>query len=251
MIEARDISVAFGGLQALDTVSLAASPGEILGIIGPNGSGKSTLLDVLCGARAPDAGAVRFNGHALPLGRLDRVAQAGISRTFQVPRLAQRLTVIQNMLVAQPANPGDSMFAALFQPATVRRHEQAAVARAADLLDRLGLTHMANEPAGVLSGGQQKLLSLGVALMAEPKAVLLDEPAAGVNMALIESLIRFAGDLRAEGRIVVVVEHNMDVIARICDRVAVLDGGQVIMTGSPDSLHQDESVRRAYLGSMQ
>lgn len=251
MIEAQDISVAFGGLKALNAVSLAASPGEILGIIGPNGSGKSTLLDVLCGARAPDAGAVQFNGQALPLGRLDRVAQVGISRTFQVPRLAQRLTVIQNLLVAQPANPGDSMLAALFQPATVRRYEQAAVARAADLLDRLGLTHMANEPAGVLSGGQQKLLSLGVALMAEPKAVLLDEPAAGVNMALIESLIRFAADLRAEGRIVVVVEHNMDVIARICDRVTVLDGGQVIMTGAPDSLHQDEGVRRAYLGGMQ
>ena len=248
MIAASDICVTFGGLKALDRVSLEARAGEILGVIGPNGSGKSTLLDVLCGARQPDTGTLRFRDHPLPLGKLERIARSGISRTFQVPRLAQRLTVVQNLLAAQPDHPGEELHNLVFRPGLVRRAEQEALDRATALLERIGLIHMANEPAGSLSGGQQKLLSLGVAVMAEPDAVLLDEPAAGVNVVLIESLIRFASELRDEGRIVVVVEHNMDVIARICDRVAVLDGGQVIMTGTPDDLHADEQVRRAYLG---
>jgi ABC-type branched-subunit amino acid transport system ATPase component len=248
VIEAEGISVAFGGVLALDGVTLDARPGEILGIVGPNGSGKSTLLDVLCGARMPDAGAVRFHGRALPLGRLDAVARAGVGRTFQIPRLAQRLTVIQNLLAAQRAHPGERPLNLLFRPGLVRRTERAAVARGAALLSRLGLARMADAPAGSLSGGQQKLLGLGVAVMSDPQAVLLDEPAAGVNAALIESLVRFAGELRAEGRVVVLVEHNMDVIARICDRVIVLDGGRTIMTGTPDALAADAEVRRAYLG---
>lgn len=248
MIAASDICVTFGGLKALDRVSLEARAGEILGVIGPNGSGKSTLLDVLCGARQPDTGSLRFRDHPLPLGKLERIARSGISRTFQVPRLAQRLTVVQNLLAAQPDHPGEKLHNLVFRPGLVRQAEKEALDRATALLERIGLIHMANEPAGSLSGGQQKLLSLGVAVMAEPDAVLLDEPAAGVNVVLIESLIRFASELRDEGRIVVVVEHNMDVIARICDRVAVLDGGQVIMTGTPDDLHADEQVRRAYLG---
>jgi ABC-type branched-subunit amino acid transport system ATPase component len=248
VIEAEGISVAFGGVRALDGVTLHARPGEILGIVGPNGSGKSTLLDVLCGARMPDAGAVRFHGHALPLGRLDAVARAGVGRTFQIPRLAQRLTVIPNLLAAQPAHPGERLLKLLFRPGMVRRTERAAVARAVALLSRLGLARMADAPAGSLSGGQQKLLGLGVAVMSDPRAVLLDEPAAGVNAALIESLVRFADELKAEGRVVVLVEHNMDVIARICDRVIVLDGGRTIMTGTPNALRADAEVRRAYLG---
>lgn len=249
MIEARDIHVAFGGLKALDGVALDARAGEILGVVGPNGSGKSTLMDVLCGARRPDQGALSFGGEPMPLGRMDKLARAGIARTFQIPRLAQRLTVIQNMLAAEPNHPGEKLHNLLFRPIRVRRAERAACDRAADLLDRLGLVHMANEPAGSLSGGQQKLLSLGVALMADPQALLLDEPAAGVNPVLIESLISFTDALRGEGRIVVMVEHNMDVIGRICDRVLVLDGGRVIMTGPPEAMRHHGEVRRAYLGS--
>lgn len=247
-LQAEGICVAFGGLKALDDVSLAAHGGEILGIVGPNGSGKSTLLDVLCGARRPDAGGVRFRGSPLPLGRLEAVARAGIGRTFQIPRLAQRLTVVQNLLAAEPGHPGEKLRNLIFRPGLVRRAEERAVVRAAAMLGRLGLTHMADAPAGSLSGGQQKLLGLGVAVMAEPAAVLLDEPAAGVNPALIESLCRFADELKAEGRVVVLVEHNMDVIARICDRVVVLDGGRTIMAGTPDALAADAEVRRAYLG---
>lgn len=248
MLTATDVSVRFGGLKALDRVSIEAPPGMVTGLIGPNGSGKSTLLNVIGGVYIPNEGAVTLNGAPLPLGRPDKVAQKGVGRTFQIPKLAQRLTVFQNMLAGEPDHSGERISNLLFQPAKVARQERAAAERATSILKRLGMVHKANDLAGSLSGGQRKLLTMGMLLMADPAVMLLDEPAAGVNPVLIEQQVAFLKTLRDEGRIVILIEHNMDMIANVCDRVYVLDAGSVIASGTPAEIRSNETVIRSYLG---
>jgi ABC-type branched-subunit amino acid transport system ATPase component len=250
MLSIRDVQVSFGGYKALRGVSADAAPGRILGLVGPNGSGKSTLLNVVAGVILPDGGGVTLAGRALPLGQPERVAMAGIARTFQVPRLARRLTVAQNMIVGDRHHPGESLVALVFSPAAVRRHERAVTANAFAILRRLGLDHLADRPAGTLSGGQQKLLSMGVALMADPAVILLDEPAAGVNPVMIRQQVQFLQSLRDEGRIVVLIEHNMEMVADLCDEVVVLDAGEVIARGTPAEIRRDREVMRSYLGEV-
>ncbi len=248
MLEASNVSLSFGGLRALGNVSFAASAGEVTGLIGPNGSGKSTLLNVIAGIYVPDRGTVTLNGRSLPLGRPDRVAKRGIGRTFQVPRLAQRLTVFQNILAGERDHAGEDLFRLLLQPGKVARQEARAHERAVAILERLGLYHKANDPAGSLSGGQQKLLTMGMLLMSDPAVLLLDEPAAGVNPVLIDQQVEFLLSLRDEGRGIILIEHNMDMIARLCDRVYVLDAGEVIAVGTPGEIRSNETVIRSYLG---
>jgi ABC-type branched-subunit amino acid transport system ATPase component len=250
MLEVAEISLSFGGFQALRAVSLAAERGAITGLIGPNGSGKSTLLNVVSGVLVPDAGEVRLNGRRLRLGRPDAVAAQGIGRTFQVPRLARRLTVFQNLMVGPRHQPGERLTDLFLRPGRVADAERAAQERAWILLERLGLQHKANDGAGRLSGGQQKLLSMGMLLMADPDVLLLDEPAAGVNPVLIEQLIGLLKSLRAEGRTILLVEHNMDMVASVCDRVHVLDGGEVLAQGAPDEIRRNPQVVRSYLGEL-
>jgi ABC-type branched-subunit amino acid transport system ATPase component len=248
MLTAADVTVAFGGFQALKGVALEAAPGSIVGLVGPNGSGKSTLLNVVAGTQLPDRGEVRLDGRVLPLGRPDRVAALGIGRTFQVPRLARRLTVLQNLLVGSRDQPGEDLAQLLLRPGRVRRQERANLAAARAILARLGLEPKANDPAGLLSGGQQKLLSMGMLLMADPAVLLLDEPAAGVNPVLIEQQVAFLRGLRDEGRTIVLIEHNMEMVADLCDRVYVLDAGEVIAEGTPAAIRSDARVMRSYLG---
>jgi ABC-type branched-subunit amino acid transport system ATPase component len=248
MLTAADIAVAFGGFQALKGVAIAASPGSIVGLVGPNGSGKSTLLNVIAGIQLPDRGEVRLDGRRLPLGRPDRVAALGIGRTFQVPRLARRLTVLQNLLVGSRDQPGEGLAQLLLRPGRVRARERAIEDAAIAILHRLGLAPKANDPAGLLSGGQQKLLSMGMLLMADPSVLLLDEPAAGVNPVLIEQQVAFLRGLRAEGRTIVLIEHNMEMVADLCDHVYVLDAGEVIAEGTPAAIRSDARVMRSYLG---
>ncbi len=248
MLTATDVSVFFGGLKALDRVSIEAAPGMVTGLIGPNGSGKSTLLNVIGGVYVPNHGEVTLNGAPLPLGRPDRVAKRGIGRTFQIPRLAQRMTVFQNMLAGEPDHCGERLSSLFLQPGKVARQEKAATERAISILKRLGMLHKANDLSGSLSGGQRKLLTMGMLLMADPAVMLLDEPAAGVNPVLIEQQIAFLRTLRDEGRIVILIEHNMDMIANVCDRVFVLDAGSVIASGTPAEVRANETVIRSYLG---
>ncbi len=248
MLTATDVSVLFGGLKALDRVSIEAAPGMVTGLIGPNGSGKSTLLNVIGGVYIPNEGQVSLNGAPLPLGRPDKVAKRGIGRTFQIPKLAQRMTVFQNMLAGEPDHCGERLSSLFLQPGKVTRQEKAATERAISILKRLGMLHKANDLAGSLSGGQRKLLTMGMLLMADPAVMLLDEPAAGVNPVLIEQQIAFLKTLRDEGRIVILIEHNMDMIANVCDRVFVLDAGTVIATGTPAEIRSNETVIRSYLG---
>jgi ABC-type branched-subunit amino acid transport system ATPase component len=248
MLTVVEVSLAFGGFQALRGVSLEVGTSEIVGLVGPNGSGKSTLLNVIAGVYAPDSGNVELDGRPLPLGRIEGVAARGLGRTFQVPRLAQRLTVFDNMMVGANRQPGERLFDLFLRPGAVAAAEAANAAKATAILKRLDLLHKANGIAGALSGGQQKLLTMGVLLMAEPKALLLDEPAAGVNPVLIDQQVGFLKSLRDEGRSILIVEHNMEMISSVCDRVYVLDAGSMIATGTPAEIRANDDVVRSYLG---
>ncbi|MDQ0470771.1 ABC transporter ATP-binding protein [Labrys wisconsinensis] len=250
MLSIRDVAVSFAGVRALDGVSLEAHPGRILGLIGPNGSGKSTLLNVVAGVIAPEAGTVLLDGRPLPAGAPHAVAAQGVARTFQIPNLARRLTVAQNMLAGARRQPGEALATLLFRPGRAQRAEAAAVRAAFDMLDRLGLAHLADHPAGSLSGGQQKLLSMGMAMMADPRLILLDEPAAGVNPVLVAHQVVFLKAMAAEGRTVMLIEHNMEMVADVCDEVVVLDAGAVIARGSPAEIRRDARVMRSYLGEI-
>lgn len=248
MLKATDVSLSFGGLKALSKVSIEAAPGAVTGLIGPNGSGKSTLLNVIGGVHVPNAGDVTLNGAPLPLGRPDQVAKRGVGRTFQVPRLGHRLTVFQNMLAGEREHCGERLSDLFLRPGKVALQERHATDRAVSILTRLGMRHKANDLAGSLSGGQQKLLTMGMLLMSDPAVLLLDEPAAGVNPVLIDQQVEFLKSLRDEGRIVILIEHNMDMIANVCDRVFVLDAGELIATGTPAEIRANELVLRSYLG---
>lgn len=248
MLTVSDVSIAFGGFQALRGVSMVARPGSIVGLVGPNGSGKSTLLNIVSGIYRPDAGKVRLNDKPLPLGRIEAVAARGIGRTFQVPRLAQRLTVLQNMLVGARDQPGERLFDLFLRPGRVAAMEADALARSVAILKRLGLVEKANDYAGNLSGGQQKLLTMGVLLMSDPQVLLLDEPAAGVNPVLIKQQVEFLKSLRDEGRAIVLIEHNMEMISNVCDVVYVLDAGAVIAEGTPAEIRDNAEVIQSYLG---
>ncbi len=250
MLTASEISVSFGGFHALRSVSVSAAQGNIVGIVGPNGSGKSTLINVISGIQVPDRGSVRLGERPVPLGRPDLIAAHGIGRTFQVSRLARRLTVLQNMMVSARNNPGEGLFALFLQPRSVASSERRIQTRAAEILERLGILHKANDLAGGLSGGQQKLLSLGMLLMSDSAVLLLDEPAAGVSPVLIEQEVAFLKSLRDEGRTILLIEHNMELIANLCDRVYVLDAGEVIAEGTPAEIRKNEQVMRSYLGEI-
>ena len=250
MLSATDISVSFGGFQALRGVSLSADKGRIFGLVGPNGSGKSTFLNVISGIQVPDSGTVMLDGRPVPFGQPHRVAAHGIGRTFQISRLARRLTVLQNMMVSARGNAGERLFDLFFRPGSVAATERAVLDRSVEILTRLGLVHKSNDYAGGLSGGQQKLLSLGMLLMSDAAVMLLDEPAAGVSPVLIEQQMVFLRALRDEGRTIVLIEHNMELIANLCDHVYVLNAGEVIAEGTPEEIRQNELVMRSYLGQV-
>ena len=240
--------MSFGGFAALSDVSLSMTPGCITGIVGPNGAGKSTLFDILAGTRSPSAGKVRLDGADITGLAMHQRARKGIVRTFQIARQLDTLTVLENILLATPSHPADQLWRIFATPGIVRRAEQAALTQAHFLLERVHLTQLANQAAGTLSGGQKKLLELARALMLKPAIVLLDEPAAGVSPALIEELCQFILDLRADGITFAIVEHNMDVIASLCDTVYVLSEGAMLTQDTFAGVISDQRVMQAYLG---
>ncbi len=246
MLEVRDAVVRFGGVAAVDGVSIAAPPGSITGLIGPNGAGKTTLFNLIAGALRPAAGEIRFEGR--PLTRLPAQSRlaAGLARTFQIPRPFPALTVLENLMVAAP--PG-AMLAAALAPGRTRARELAARARAEEILARLALTRLSGEPARVLSGGQRKLLELGRVLMARPRMILLDEPAAGVNPALLEAIGHHLAALRDEGIGLLMVEHNMGFVSGLCDRVYAMESGRIIAEGTAAEVLADPRVAASYLGA--
>ena len=247
LLKIEDIHKSFGGLKALDGVSLEVPSGSIYGLIGPNGSGKTTLFNVITGFIARDRGHITFEGR--PLGGLspDRIARLGLCRTFQANILPGRMTVVENMLLAPQQQLGEGILNTVLRYREVRRQERENLERARYLLDLVKLGDKADSYAAQLSGGQKKLLSLGQVLMVEPRLVLLDEPVAGVNPGLIEDILDVIRRLRVEGQNFLIVEHNMRVIREVCDLVSVLDAGRVIARGPAEETLRRDDVLRAYL----
>ena len=249
MLRVAEVVKQFGGLRALDGCSLEAAPDGITGLIGPNGSGKSTLFNVITGFYRPDGGTVSFGD--TPLAGLPpwEVARQGIVRTFQLTRVFPRMTCLENLLFAPAHQPGERLASALFRPPRVRREEARLRARAEELLARVELAEHADALAGGLSYGQQKLLELARALMTEPRLLLLDEPAAGINPALLDRLLDLIRALHAEGKGFLIVEHDMRVVMTLCQKIVVLDYGRTIAAGTPEEVSRDPRVLDAYLGT--
>jgi neutral amino acid transport system ATP-binding protein len=241
------ITRSFGGLRAVDVEHLEFQRGWITGLIGPNGAGKTTLFNLITGFDRPNTGCWSFNG--TPLSRLapHQVARRGVVRTFQLTKALAKLTVLDNMRLGAPKQTGERFFGALLN--TWARQERAVTDKAMELLARFRLDAKADELAGCLSGGQRKLLEMARVLMMDPVVVMLDEPMAGVNPALTETLLQHVRSLREDGMTVVFVEHDMDVIRDISDWVVVMANGRVIAEGRPEALSSNKAVVDAYLGA--
>ncbi|MEP7275233.1 MAG: ABC transporter ATP-binding protein [Betaproteobacteria bacterium] len=250
MLNAEQVSKSFGGFQALDRCNIEIARESITGIIGPNGAGKSTLFNILGGLIAPDEGAVRFGGRDLAGLRSDARARLGVVRTFQISRELGELTVLENMLLASPAQSGESIWRNFLAPARARSDEAKAMARAREGLEQVNLWSLANEPAKNLSGGQKKLLEIARALMLEPKIILLDEPTAGVSPLMTKLLGETITRLRAGGLTFAIIEHDMDVIAELCSPIYVLAEGRTLMSGTFNEVVGNRDVMHAYLGKL-
>ena len=234
------LTKSYGGVRAVDAATVAFQHGRINAVIGPNGSGKTTFFNCVTGMVQPDAGTVTYHGRDITGRPAHKIAHAGIGRSFQLCRVFPRLTAVENLLAA--VRPGSVLRA--LAPARLKSD----VDRAMGWLTRVGIEHLADVEARDLSYGQQKLLELAGVLMAEPETILLDEPAGGVNPALIERIGELVRSLNAEGRTFLIVEHNMDLVMSLSDHVVVFDRGRPIASGPPDAVRADPLVLAAYLG---
>jgi branched-chain amino acid transport system ATP-binding protein len=235
LLQVAGLGKRFGGFVALDGIDLDVAEGERVGLIGPNGSGKTTTINMVTGALRPDRGAVHLDGVDMAGAPAHRFARRGVARTFQVPRLFRRMTVMENLIVPALADPTET--------------RRAAEERAHEILVFLRLDHLANDYARALSGGQQKLLELGRALMLRPRLVLLDEPFAGVHPQLLAEIIGHICALNERGHTIVVVDHNLDAIRSVVRRALVMAMGRKIADGDADAVLQDPAVIKAYTGS--
>jgi neutral amino acid transport system ATP-binding protein len=245
---ADHVSRQFGGLKAVDVAHVEIQRGAITALIGPNGAGKTTLFNLLTGFDKPDTGEWTFNSTSVAGKAPYRLARMGMVRTFQLTKALSRMTVMDNMLLGASGQSGERVFKALL-PFTWNAQERANTARALELLGRFNLDAKINDFAGSLSGGQRKLLEMARALMVGPEIVMLDEPMAGVNPALTQSLLGHIKNIREEGTTVLFVEHDMDMVHDISDWVIVMAQGSIIAEGPPDAVMKDPQVIEAYLGS--
>jgi ABC-type branched-subunit amino acid transport system ATPase component len=241
ILQVTDIHKSYGGIQALTGCTMTFEEGAINGLIGPNGSGKTTLFNVISGYEAADKGRVTFRGADITNAKPDRVFRMGLGRTFQITRIFPRLTVLENLHVASQRQGALGQLRS-WRSATERN-------RAMEVLDFVGLTPLAEEPAGGLSYGQQKLLEFAFIMVARPSVILLDEPAGGVNPTLLQGLADRIRTLNRDGVTFVIVEHDMEFVMGLCDRVLVMHQGCALTAGAPEEVRSNSDVLEAYLGT--
>lgn len=250
LLEVRALSKRFGGVQAVDDCTFVLPGGKVTGLIGPNGAGKSTAIDLITGFKMPDAGVVRFAGREIQGWPPHRVSRLGLIRTFQLPKEWPGLTVMENMLLATPENGRDAIWRALLTAERLRKAEYEDRARARAILEEFGLLALRDELAATLSGGQKRLLEFARIAIARPRMVILDEPMGGVNPVLGARMGDAIASLVATGVTVMIVEHNLPFIERVCDTVIVMAFGTVIAIGPFSSLRSNRAVIDAYLGEV-
>ena len=249
LLEVRDLVRDFGGLRAIDHCELAVRPGTITGLIGPNGAGKTTLFNIITGFIPPDSGRVHFRERDITNLPPYRIFRRGLARTFQIPREHQSMTVLENLMLVPVRQAGEHIWNTWLRPGAVRREEERHREKALEVLGFVDLGHMAWEPAGKLSGGQKKLLELARTLMADPTLIMLDEPGAGINRTLMQRLTENIEFLcRERGITFLLIEHDMDLVMRLCDPVIVMSEGRYLTEGPPDRVRNDPKVLEAYLG---
>lgn len=248
VLAVQSLTKRFFGIEALDNVSLHLNDGEILALIGPNGSGKTTLFNCVTGYLRPDGGNVYYRGRDITNYPPHVVSHLGVARTFQTIRLFANLTVLENMLLGIQEHQERAFLARILRTPAVRSHERSAQQRATELLRMVDLEPLQDRPAKDLSYGQRKLLTFALALMPDPQVLLLDEPAAAVNPTMINHLKDYVRALNHQGKTVLLIEHNMDVVMDLAHRVVVLDYGRMIAEGTPAEIKRDERVIEAYFG---
>ncbi len=248
LLAASGLCKSFGGVKAVDSAEIQVASGSITGLIGPNGAGKTTLFNLLSNFIRAERGKVVFDGEPIQHLQPYQIAQQGMIRTFQVAKTLSRLSVLENMLLAAQKQTGENFWQVQFQQHKIAKEEKQQRERAMSLLASVGLVQKAHDYAGGLSGGQRKLLEMGRALMTNPKLILLDEPAAGVNPRLIDEICERISVWNQEGMTFLIIEHNMDVIMSLCDRVWVLAEGRNLAEGTPEEIQRNSKVLEAYLG---
>lgn len=250
VLVADQLVKSFGGLDVVKGMSLTLGDGEILGLIGPNGAGKTTMFNLLAGTLASDSGTIHLRENDISQASQQERCRGGLSRSFQIPKPFLRMTVLENVMTAAQNQLGENVLSALLAPHKVRRQEKQIATRARELLTFVSLSHLEDQPASVLSGGQRKLLELARVLITEPRVILLDEPAAGVNPALLDLIIDRIVEINKLGIAVLLIEHNMEMIAKLCPRVIVMASGEPLAEGSPFDVTQRSEVIDVYLDGM-
>lgn len=248
MLKVKSAVKEFSGFRAVDDCSFEVEENTITGLIGPNGAGKTTMFNLIAGSLNLDQGEVYFSEQKVNNFAPHQIARLGLARTFQIPKTLKKMTVLENLMLVPSDQSGENIWNSWFRGSKVEDEEKLNAAKAYETLEFLEIEHLADEMAVNLSGGQKKLLELGRALMAEPELILLDEPGAGVNPTLLNKIAENIIKLKERGKTILLIEHNMDLIMNICDRVIVMNDGKHLVEGTPAEIKTNPQVLEAYLG---